>query len=115
MIRILVMLGALTLASCSILPNDVSVSVKPIEKQEIALPSADSVSLRDIEWIIITPENADEVFDYLKKTGKSLSLFSITSEDYEDMALNLSEIQIYIIQQKAIIEAYENYYKKQNK
>tara|TARA_B110000093_G_C12938647_1_gene397018 strand:+ start:812 stop:1009 length:198 start_codon:yes stop_codon:yes gene_type:complete len=60
--------------------------------------------LRKFEFIIITPENIDEVFAELKD---DTVLFAITKDGYENLALNISDIRAFISQQKKIIAIYE--------
>lgn len=73
-----------------------------------AVPAADELNLRDFEFIVITPENIEEVFDNMR--GEKV-LFALTSKGYENIALNLSDIRSLIQQQKAIIVVYENSFK----
>jgi hypothetical protein len=73
------------------------------------VPKADPLSLRDVEFIIVTPDNFEEVFAKLK--GDKV-LFALTSKGYEDIALNLSDVRAYIQQQKRIIILYENVWKE---
>lgn len=73
------------------------------------VPKPDALSLRDIRFIIITPENAEEVFAKLKDDKV---LFALTVEGYEDMALNLGDIRAYIRQQNKVIILYENVWKE---
>jgi len=90
------------------------ISAKPVDKPELILPKADRIQTRDIQWIVITPDNYQEVFNKLAKDGKQVVLFALTSDGYENIALNLSDIRAYIQQQQAIIIAYEGYYLKSN-
>lgn len=62
-----------------------------------------------MEFIIVTPDNFEEVFANLK--GDKV-LFALTSKGYEDIALNLSDVRAYINQQKRIIILYENVWKE---
>lgn len=83
------------------------------EIQEVAPPkpivsNPDQLRLREIEFIIITPENADEVFASLKDNKV---VFAITAEGYENLSLNLSDIRAYIQQQKQVIILYEDVWK----
>lgn len=73
------------------------------------VPKPDTLSLRDVEFIIVTPDNFEEVFANLK--GDKV-LFALTSKGYEDIALNLSDVRAYIQQQKRIIILYENVWKE---
>jgi len=65
----------------------------------------DALDLRDVEFVIVTQDNIDEVFDKLKDDKV---LFALTAKDYEKIALNLSDLRAYISQQKSIIILYEN-------
>lgn len=90
------------------------ISAKPVDKPELILPKADRIQTRDVKWIVITPDNYQEVFNQLAKDGKQVVLFALTSDGYENVSLNLSDIRAYIQQQQAIIVAYEGYYLKSN-
>ena len=101
----------LALAGCAN-PRKLEISAKPVERPELVLPSADQLNMRDVQWVVITPENYEEVFARLKGENKDLVLFGLTDEGYERLALNLSDVRAYIQQQRTIIAAYERYYKQ---
>ena len=101
----------LALAGCAN-PCKLEISAKPVERPELVLPSADQLNMRDVQWVVITPENYEEVFARLKGENKDLVLFGLTDEGYERLALNLSDVRAYIQQQRTIIAAYERYYKQ---
>lgn len=110
-------LGFLTLFlvnGCSKPVQEIQVSAKPVEKPELVLPYADPIKTRDVQWIIITPDNYEQVFSELQKSGSPVVLFGLTSKGYENLSLNIGDIRAYIQQQKAIIVAYEGYYKESN-
>ena len=92
----------------------IEVSTTPVEKPKLVLPKADQLFQRPIEWIIITPENAEEAFKSIQGRGRPILLFGVTDKGYENLALNLSDLRAYLQQQKAIIAAYENYYQQSN-
>ena len=73
------------------------------------MPKPDALSLRSISFVIITPENAEEVFAKLK--GDKV-LFALTTKGYEDIALNLSDIRAYIRQQNKVIILYQDSFKE---
>ena len=110
-------LGCLTLlfiSACSKPVREIQVSAKPVDKPELVLPYADPINTRDVEWVVITPDNFEEVFNDLAKKGQPVVLFALTDKGYENLSLNLSDIRAYIQQQQAIIIAYEGYYKQSN-
>ena len=103
-------LGCLTLflVSCTTIPEKeqtVEVITQEVMPPKPILPAVDIVKMRDVDWIIITPENADEIFGNMKGTKV---LFSISTEDYEKLALNISDIRTLVQQQKQIIIVYES-------
>jgi len=92
-------------------------SVKPIEVQTKAvertrLNLADPAPLkgRELNWVIITPENAEEVWKKLKESNTDVVLFAITDDGYEQLALTMAELRNFIAQQRAIIVKYKEYY-----
>lgn len=107
---------ALAIAGCSTpMPRQIEVSAKPIERPALILPNATVLNLKDIEWIVVTKENAAEVFAELEKNRKDAALVGLTAEGYEVLSLNYSDIMAYIQQQNAIIAAYRNYYEESEK
>jgi hypothetical protein len=85
--------------------------VTPIEVVETEVkppapivPPIDQLNLRSIEWVIITPSNAETVFSEM--TGEKV-LFALTAEGYENIALNLSDVRAILQQQQSIIAIYE--------
>ena len=51
----------------------------------------------------------------LEKKGYDAVIFGLTDKGYEILALNVAKIKAMSEQQRAKINAYENYYKSQNK
>ena len=109
-ITILALVGLLFLSACSSPPRVIEISSKPITKPELILPPAQQLNLKEVEWIIITEENQQEVFAKLLEDKKDPVLIGLTDDGYEVLGLNYSDIMSYIQQQNAIIKAYENYY-----
>lgn len=68
--------------------------------------------MKEVEWIIITEENAPEVFAKLKEKGLPVALFGLTDSGYKNIAENLNDIRSMIQQYQTIIAAYEAYYKE---
>ena len=75
------------------------------------MPAVDQVSMRKIEWIIITEANMDEEIAKWTAGGKPLAVFAISAQGYENLGQNFSDIRALVQQQQAIIAAYDNYYK----
>ena len=83
-----------------------------IEKKREPLNLQDPVplELQDVEWIIITKENAEEVFEKIKEGGGEYSLFAVTDTGYEKLALNFADIRNKLAEQRQIILSYREYY-----
>lgn len=114
MIKYAILTSALFLAACG---SSTKVEpVKPVEVRTIEIqkpapvvPTVDQLRLRKVEWVIITPENAEQKFKEIK-TGEAV-FFALTIDGYENIALNLSDVRALIDQQKKIIAIYESQYK----
>lgn len=87
------------------------VEIRTVEVQKPApvVPSVDQLRLREVKWVIITPENVDEKFKEIKKGD--LVFFALTADGYENIALNLSDVRSLIDQQTKIIAIYKSQYK----
>jgi hypothetical protein len=107
-----ILLAAFVLSSCTSTPRQIEISAKPIEKPKLVLPPADELRLKDLEWVVINEENAQEVWERLKKDKKDPVLIGLTDDGYEILAMNMSDIMKLLQQQKAIIAAYQNYYEE---
>jgi len=92
------------------MPQVLEVSAKPIDKPVLVLPKVDQLNMKDVKWIVVTPDNWEAAVIELKKTGRPVVLFGLTDQGYEDLGLNFSDIRALVQQQQAIIVAYEGYY-----
>jgi hypothetical protein len=81
-----------------------------VERAPLNLPNPETPKLEDIKWIIITSENAEEVFTKMKNEGKDPVLFGISDDDYELLAKNFAQIRAFMIQQGSTLEQYREYY-----
>lgn len=66
--------------------------------------------MNEVKWVIITPENFDEVVRKAEEDGRPIAFFALTDEGYENLSMNFSSIRSLVQQQQAIIRAYEGYY-----
>lgn len=87
----------------------VEVRTVEVQKPKPIVPIVDPISLRSINWFIITPDNIDEKFNEIK--NGELVFFAVTANGYENLSLNISEIRAVIEQQQKIIAIYEKQYK----
>tara|TARA_B100000686_G_C16705877_1_gene926232 strand:- start:580 stop:963 length:384 start_codon:yes stop_codon:yes gene_type:complete len=81
-------------------------------RAKLDLESPAPLTLEDIRWIIITSENAEEVFKKLEAEGYDPVLFGLTDKEYEMIAKNFAKIRSYLKEQNAILEKYKEYYEE---
>lgn len=103
------------LSSCSSLPEIVKYSSEPVERPLLVLPESEIASMRGVDYIIVTEDNITEVWAELEAAGKPIVLFALTSDGYENLALNSAEIIRFLSEQRAVIIAYKEYYEKADK
>lgn len=107
---------SLALTGCSIFGRDRVEPIEVITKQEetvrLDLKHPQPISPLEVKWVVITPENAEEVFKKLKEKGTDLVLFGLTDEGYERLSINVAKFRDYIDNQRAIIVEYKEYYEK---
>ncbi len=91
--------------------------VKPIEIENVEveriklnLDPPTPLRPRVTQWIVITPENADKVWEDLKKNNNNLVLFAVTGDGYEELSITMAEIRNFINTQRQIIIKYKEYY-----
>ena len=98
------------LVGCSGVPKTVTYQAKPIDRQDLILPESDPLDLEDVDWFIVTPDNAEESFEKLKNQKLEIVFFAITEDGYEKLSINNQKMLKMLSDQKAIIMAYKKYY-----
>lgn len=115
MIKIITALAVLlTLTGCGAMVNPIDVTSAPADRLPLILPEIDEVNQKEVQWVLITEENYEEVFAELKETGEPVVFFALTDSGYENISINYQNARQIIQQQQAIIAAYENYYINQD-
>ena len=103
-------LTLLLLSSCAGAVKEIT-SYKIEKKREpLNLEDPLPLELQDVDWIIITKDNAEEVFKKIKEDGGEYSLFALTDKGYEKLALNFADIRNKLAEQRQIILSYKEYY-----
>lgn len=92
---------AISLAACA------STKYVEVDRVHLNAPDPDPIIIDDVEWIVVTPQNAQEI---LKQNGNVL--FAVAQEDYKRLNNNTLKIAHYIKQATATINAYRNYYEQ---
>jgi|TARA_B100001093_G_C26766961_1_gene988332 hypothetical protein len=106
----------LFLGACSSLTPEPRVIVEErlVEKLPLNLEMPANVVWKDFEFIVVTPDNYDSVVEKLKSEGKSIALFAVDEDSYENLSLTVTDMKRYIGEQKIIIVEYKNYYEPEN-
>jgi len=81
---------------------------QPREKLDYPMPTA--LQLEELKWIIITSENAEEVFAKLEAAGIDPVLFGLTDKDYQVLARNFAQIRQKLQETNNLLEEYKKYY-----
>ena len=107
-------LTAILLSSCAAGVKVIDTYTIEKKREPLALEDPKPLELQDIDWIIITKENADEVFEKIKndKNG-DYALFALIDNGYEKLALNFADIRNKIAEQRQIILSYKDYYESE--
>ena len=63
-----------------------------------------------LNFIIITSDNAEEVFAKMQKDGVDPVLFGLSDEDYEILAKNFAQIRAHLKHTNDLLEQYKEYY-----
>ena len=113
-IVLLAILSVFGLSGCASTQTIKVLSV-PVEEVKLNPPTVRKLDLQDIKWYIVTPGNIEEVFAELKSARKDVVLFALTDDGYKGLSLNLGQIRELIAQQQAIISAYREYYKEEER
>ena len=105
----------LLLTGCSIGEKKLKVFTleEPRAKLDIDMPTP--LIMEKIRWIIITSENAEEVFAKLEKEGIDPVLFGLTDKDYQVIARNFAQIRAKLAETNSILDKYKEYYEEETK
>jgi hypothetical protein len=86
------------------------VQKRAVERTPLRLPDPAPVQARELEWIIVTPENAESVWQRLRDSNTDVVVFALTDDGYETLALTMAELRNFIAQQRSILGKYREYY-----
>jgi len=111
-IKNILLLGLLAvfLTSCGSSVKEIQVSTVEVSKTPLGIPNLDPLQLQGVEWIIITKDNAMEIFEEIKSKGGEYSLFALTDTGYEKLALNFTDIRNRLAEQRQLLLSYQEYY-----
>ena len=108
----IIILGLL-LTGCSIGEKRLKVFTLEEPRAKLNLEAPTPLTMEKIRWIIITSENAQEVFAKLEEAGIDPVLFGLTDKDFQVIARNFAQIRAKLAESNAILDKYKQYYEKQ--
>ena len=104
------LLLTLLLSSCRYLRiPEKEIVVQTVEVQKVipVQPRPKPVDMTDVKFYVVTEENYEEFKEKFMKTNNDFVFYVVSVHDYENLALNMSELFRYIKQQKEIVIYYE--------
>ncbi len=107
-------IALLTINACSSV-KPVKVSTEPVARTPLSLSVPDPLNLDFPGWIVITPDNVDQVFKELAKNNQNIVLFALTPNGYEQLTIDLAKIKNLINEQRTILLEYKKYYESNQK
>ena len=99
------------LSGCSI-GGEKKIKIFSVEepRKKLDYPMPTPLQMEEIKWIIITSENAVEVFKKLEEAGIDPVLFGITDKDFQVLARNFAQIRQKLQETNNLLEEYKKYY-----
>ena len=112
----LLVLIIVALTGCSI-GGEKKIKIFSVEEPRAKLdyPMPDALTLEKVRWIVITSENAEEVFAKLEKEGIDPVIFGLTDKDYEILSKNFAQIRAKLQETNNLLEQYKKYYESEEK
>ena len=113
-LSVLVSLTLITsLTSCSSVKK-LEIFKTEVEREKLNLEKPTPLQLENLRWIIITSENADEVFAKLEEQGIDPVIFGLTDKDFELLAKNFARIRNQLKITNDLLEQYKEYYESED-
>ena len=100
------------LTSCSGV-KELSIFKEEVPRAKLNLEKPTPLQLENLQWIIITSENADEVFKKLEEQGIDPVLWGLTDKDFELLAKNFARIRNQLMVTNNLLDEYKEYYESE--
>ena len=102
------------LTSCSAVKT-LEIFKEEVPRAKLNLEKPTPLELENLQWIIITSENADEVFKRLEEKGIDPVLWGLTDKDFELLAKNFARIRNQLMVTNNLLDKYKEYYETEDK
>ena len=106
---LLVVLLGLVLSGCAGVKT-LEIFKKEVPRENLNLDKPTPLELENLRWIIITSENAEEVFKKLEEQGIDPVLWGLTDKDFELLAKNFARIRNQLKITNDLLDNYKEYY-----
>ena len=108
-ISIIFLATVLGLSGCSSIKK-LDIFTMEVERPPLDLDKPTIQQLEELKWIIITSENADEVFKKMKEQGLDPVVFGLSDKDFQLLSKNFAQIRAHMMKLNVMIDEYKNYY-----
>ena len=88
----------------------ITIFKKKVEREKLNIDKPTPLQLEQLRWIIITSENAEEVFKRLEEEGIDPVLFGLTDKDFQLIAKNFAQIRNQLKITNDLLDKYKEYY-----
>ena len=110
---LIIALLAVAVSGCSTV-RELQIFEQEVPREKLNLSHPEAAKMEPLQWVIITSENAEEVFAKLKEQGKDPVLLGLSDKDYEFLSKNFAQIRAYMIKQRQVIDQYKEYYESED-
>ena len=110
---LLLLILTIFLTSCSGV-KQLSIFKEEVPRAKLNLEKPTPLELENLRWIIITSNNAEEVFKKLEEQGIDPVLWGLTDKDFELLAKNFARIRNQLKITNDLLDKYKKYYEVEN-
>ena len=116
MYRIIIsIIAVLILTGCSIGEKKLKIFKLEEPRQKLDLVKPTMPELEKLRWIIITSDNAEEVFQKMEEQGLDPVLFGLSDKDFQLIAKNFAQIRAHLKHTNDLLDKYKEYYEPSDK
>lgn len=116
MYRIIIsIIAVLILTGCSIGEKQLKIFKLEEPRQNLDLQKPTMPELEKLRWIIITSDNAEEVFQKMEAEGLDPVLFGLSDKDFQLIAKNFAQIRAHLKHTNDLLDQYKEYYEPDDK
>lgn len=116
MYRIIIsIIAVLILTGCSIGEKQLKIFKLEEPRQKLDLQKPTMPELEKLRWIIITSDNAEEVFQKMEEQGLDPVIFGLSDKDFQLIAKNFAQIRAHLKHTNDLLDQYKEYYEPDDK